>query len=223
MQQQSGVWGVFPGDRRNQVSRVSDVVIPGRPPFGSTAVRGGVLGYFPPTTGQSSVLQSDHPEDFRRQQARFHQTLFDIDRQNSWMAVPALAPLAPLFADGLIGEQSVLAARAATQTLRNHPFDFPERDPYRQVGDNWFARIGRRAHQHLEAKVKAKGWSSSPAITGESGATVKPDVVTPREFNMELKPNTPSDQRAAARAVRRYRSETGKRTRAIFYNPDDYK
>lgn len=39
---------------------------------------------------------------------------------------------------------------------------------------------------------------------------------------MELKPNTPSGRRAAARAVRRYEEDTKNKTRAIFYDPKDF-
>lgn len=39
---------------------------------------------------------------------------------------------------------------------------------------------------------------------------------------MELKPNTPSGRRAAAKAVARYTLETGNKTRPIYYDPKDF-
>jgi len=40
---------------------------------------------------------------------------------------------------------------------------------------------------------------------------------------LELKPNTKSGRAAAARAVKRYQGASGKKVRAIYYNPKDVK
>ncbi|WP_332765495.1 hypothetical protein [Phenylobacterium sp.] len=39
---------------------------------------------------------------------------------------------------------------------------------------------------------------------------------------MELKPNTPSGRAAAARAAKKYETETGNKTRSIYYDPKDF-
>ncbi len=46
----------------------------------------------------------------------------------------------------------------------------------------------------------------------------KPDT----RYQMELKPDTASGRKAAAKAVERYTRETRNRTRAIFYDPKDF-
>lgn len=86
----------------------------------------------------SSQMQSDGirygslyappPEDLadlRRQQAEFGEVRRKIDLQNSWMAVPALAPVVvPLLAEGA----GFLAARVAASPVRNAPLSFAERE-----------------------------------------------------------------------------------------------
>jgi hypothetical protein len=64
-----------------------------------------------------------------------------------------------------------------------------------------------------------------------NGRIVRPDVRTPprvrkpgkdpEPYQMELKPNTPSGRRAAARAVKKYEG-TKVKTRPIFYDPKPF-
>ncbi|HVY33330.1 MAG TPA: hypothetical protein VG960_02800 [Caulobacteraceae bacterium] len=157
--------------------------------------------------------------DLRRQQAQFRNTLNDLDRRNRWLAIPALAPAAAVVgleaAEGLLG-------RAAMQTIQRPPFEIPERDPYRQVGDNWSTRIGRRAHAELRDKVQAKPeWKYDKAAVGTK---LRPDVATKGQRYMELKPNTPSGRKAAAAALKKYREgiPNAGRPRALFYDPKKF-
>lgn len=168
------------------------------------------------------ALRAPAPSDqelaeLRRQQAAFADTTRKIDLQNSWFAVPGLAP--PLVALGLgaagewvTGEIAPAAGRAVA--------NFVERAPYLRVGDNWATRAGRRAHAALRERVAQKpGWDPEPTITLDDGAIIRPDVRTPvrirgskpepEQFLMELKPNTPSGLKASARAVRKYEELTG--------------
>ena len=65
----------------------------------------------------------------------------------------------------------------------------------------------------------------------KDGRIVRPDVRTPprvrapgkepEPFQMELKPNTASGRRAAARAMKKYEG-TDVKTRPIFYDPKPF-
>lgn len=173
-------------------------------------------------------LYAPPPDDLaelRRQQAEFSRATREIDKQNSWFAIPALAPAAVVL--GLEGAGAI-AARLAGPALRRAPLVLEERMPYPRVGDNWATRAGRRAHAALKARVGEKpGWLGDQTA---EGTALRPDVQGPVRqradseirFQMELKPNTPSGRRAAAKAVERYTRETGNKTRAIYYDPKDF-
>lgn len=144
------------------------------------------------------------------------------------MAVPALAPAAVVL--GLEGA-GALAGRLAAPQLERAPLVLRERMPYLRVGDNWATRAGRRAHQALKARVDGKpGWDGEQSVQA-GDRPLRPDVRAPARnpaksetrFQMELKPDTPSGRRAAARAVERYTRETTNKTRAIYYDPKDFK
>lgn len=148
-------------------------------------------------------------DELRRQQAEFTKTERAISRDNAWMAVPALAPVAAVM--GLEGAAYV-AGRLAPAALQRAPLLLERADPYLRVGDNWATRAGRRAHAALGERVAQKpGWDSEPTVKLDGGRILKPDVRTPprvrtpgeppKPFQMELKPNTPSGRRAAAGAV----------------------
>jgi RHS repeat-associated protein len=90
-------------------------------------------------------------------------------------------------------------------------------------GETVAAAIGRAAHRELRRQVQEKpGWRSEPFLTGASGKNYRPDVVTPRNFTIELKPNTPSGRASGARQIRLYEEELGMRGRVIYYDPWHY-
>ena len=173
-------------------------------------------------------LHAPPPEnlaELRRQQAALKRTTREISRQNSWMAIPALAPAAAVLG---VEAAAALAARFAAPAVARAPLVLTERMPYLRVGDNWATRAGRRVHTALRQRVAQKpGWEPEPTVRLVDGRLVRPDVRTParvrsagREpepFQMELKPNTPSGRRAGARALKKYQ-ETGVKTRLIFYD-----
>lgn len=171
----------------------------------------------------------DDVTELRRQQAEFRKTKLAISRENAWMAVPALAPAAAVLG---LEAGAMIAARLAPAVVQRAPLQFVKRDPHLRVGDNWATRAGRRAHAELRERVAQKpGWDPEPSIKLADGRIGRPDVRTPprvrtagREpepFQMELKPNTPSGHRAAARAVKKYQG-TGVKTRPIFYDPKPF-
>ena len=81
-----------------------------------------------------------------------------------------------------------------------------------------------------ERLAQKPGWDYEPTPPTVSGRVLKPDVGAPvrnpakptTRKQMELKPDTPSGRRAAERAARHYKDETGNQTRGIFYDPKDF-
>jgi hypothetical protein len=172
---------------------------------------------------------ADDIAELRRQQAAFQKTKRSISDENAWMAVPALAPVAAVVGLEAAG---ALATRLAPEVIKRAPFQFVARDPYLRVGDNWATRAGRRAHEALKQRVAQKpNWDPAPKAPTKDGRLLRPDVGTPprvrkpgadpEPFHLELKPNTPSGRAAAVRALKKYEA-TGKKTRAIFYDPKPF-
>ena len=168
--------------------------------------------------------------ELRRQQAAFKETEHAISRENSWMAVPALAPAAAVFGLEAAG---MVAARLAPAVAPYIPIVRDKFFPYPRVGDNWATRKGRRAHADLRARVQQKpNLESEPYVKLPNGRILRPDVRTPPRvraagedpvpYQMELKPNTPSGRRAALRAEKKYEA-TGVTTRPIYYDPKRFK
>lgn len=160
--------------------------------------------------------------DLRRQQAGFAKVRREIDRQNSWLAVPALAPVAAVLALEGVG---LTAADVVSSLLDGSAHDFKEREPKPKLrGDNWHTRNGRREHAAFEAKVRQKeGWEAEKTMTTQRGR-IRVDALTPERSDgkrriLDLKPDTPTGRKAAARVEKRYLEATGHKTRAVFYKP----
>lgn len=200
--------------------------------------RGGGVTRTPASTRRASVApladriyrRSDADiAELRRQQAEFKKAERAISQENTWMAVPALAPVAVVM--GLEGAAYV-AGRLAPAVVQRAPHVLERAEPYLRVGDNWATRAGRRAHAALRERVAQKpGWDPEPTVKLKDGRILRPDVRTPSRvrtpgkepepFLMELKPNTPSGRAAAARAVKKYEA-IGVKTRPIFYDPKPF-
>ena len=88
-------------------------------PDAGTGVRYGAL-YAPPLADLAGL---------RRQQAAFARTGRDLDRRNSWMAIPALAPFALPAADGIAALALRAVARGASP---KHSFDLPELEAWQR-------------------------------------------------------------------------------------------
>jgi hypothetical protein len=179
-----------------------------------------------PLAARMYVPPADEVAKLRREQAEFKKTEREISKQNQWMAIPALAPAAVVFA---LEAGAAFAASRAPQVSRA-VLNFTKRDRYLRSGENVTTRAGRRAHQELEERLKQKpGWEYEPKVQGPNGLR-KPDVGAPprnpakpqERYQMEYKPNTPSGRRAGERAARKYEEETGNKTRPIYYDPKKY-
>jgi hypothetical protein len=128
---------------RGAVTPVRSVSASSRPANQEPGIRYGAL-YAPPP---------DDLSELRRQQAELGRVTEEIDKQNSWLAIPALAPEAVV--DGLEMAGAIASRFVAPQVARG-PLVLSQRDPYLRVGDNWATRAGRRAHAALKARVDAK-------------------------------------------------------------------
>jgi hypothetical protein len=166
--------------------------------------------------------------ELRREQAAFAGATRKIDLQNSWFAVPALAP--PLVALGLgaAGEwvTGEVAPKAGQAVL-----NFVQKDPYLRVGDNWATRAGRRAHAALRERLAQKeGWEYEPNLARPGQRPLKPDLGTPKRNPQlpdkrmygELKPDSPSGRDAGARALKKYQALTDDYIKLFFYNLQDF-
>lgn len=190
-------------------------------PSSPTIVQSGGTRY-----GSLYAPPPDDVAELRRQQAEFRATRREIADQNSWMSVPALAPVAV----GLgLGGAAAAAASLVGPTARHAPLVLKRLFIFPRGGDSPAAAAGRRAHAALKERVNAKpGWDGEKNIVTKHGVR-RPDVQAPPRKGdpdlrklMELKPDTPRGHKEAARAVKRYELETGRKTRAIFYDPKDY-
>ena len=93
--------------------------------------------------------------ELRRQQAQFAQTTRDLDRQNSWMAIPALAPAAAVI--GLEGAGMLAARGAATGAASaRQPLTLLERE-------QWW-RNSRPTQKPLSDDAKAAIWKAGRKI-----------------------------------------------------------
>jgi len=178
-----------------------------------------------------AALYAPPPDDLaalRRQQAEFARTTQDLDRQNRWMAIPALAPAA-----AVVGLEAAAAIAARSAPVLGPPASLTlERVGAVGRGGNIYeARVGRLAHQRFKGRVAQKqtsGWESEPTLKTESGV-MRPDALGPKRnwdpdnanlrFALELKPNTPTGRAAGARAIKRYTDATGYPARVVYYNP----
>lgn len=172
------------------------------------------------------MYQGSDPDiaELRRRQDEFKKTERAISRENAWMVIPALAPVAAVM--GLEGA-AYIAERLAPAAVQRAPLLLERADLYLRVGDNWATRAGRRAHAALKERVAQKPeWKPEPTVKLDDGRILRPDVRTPprvrssgeppKPFQMELKPNSPSGRRAAARAMKKY-EDTGVKTRRDRY------
>lgn len=173
--------------------------------------------------GSTYVPQNRDVSVLRRQQQAFSREVDELDAENRWMAVPALAPVAAVAAAEGAG---ALAARLSRPippgplVLRRK--DFPS-------GDHYAAKFGKEVHKAFKAYVESKpGWVGEQRVYRKDGpGYVIPDARGPERglprpqthYQLELKPNTPSGQKAAQAATRRYNAFDGSRTRAVFYDP----
>lgn len=80
----------------------------------------------PVATAGPRPTQEDEMSKLRREQAAFKDIVREESRRNSWMAIPALAPMAvPLLAEGA----GLLAGRLTTPQLSRTPLNLLGREP----------------------------------------------------------------------------------------------
>jgi len=80
----------------------------------------------PATTARQRPTEDDEMTKLRREQAAFRDVVREESRRNSWMAIPALAPMAiPLLAEGA----ALLTGRLAASQLNRAPLNLLAREP----------------------------------------------------------------------------------------------
>jgi hypothetical protein len=159
------------------------------------AVRAGFVQPAPTQTAgiQYGALHAPPPDDIldlRRQQAAFGQTTQELDRQNSWMAIPALAPLALPAIEG-IGALGLRAA--ATRFLPEAPLDLPELEPWQRNSRQPGAPLDGRAKIALWDKARKTIARTDGVPASELGAQVHHSE--PLEW-AHLKPGADPNRRA---------------------------
>jgi hypothetical protein len=114
--------------------------------------------------------------DLRRQQAEFGRVRRQLDRDNSWLAAGALAPIAVVA--GLEGG-AVLASRAVIQPIPKTPLNFPQLDAWQvkrgtvQVGRALTAaakNVLRRAARARFERANGKSASDMQSVVHHSDA-----------------------------------------------------
>lgn len=181
-----------------------------------------------------AATPTEDPSDLdslRRQQDAFRHYVHDqVAPQWSWMAAPALAPVAGalgLEAAGILGARAL--APLAPVAAKAAPIAFKDLERIGWKGDFWATRKGRLAHRMFKDKVDAKagqGWRSNPAVPSD-GRVLRPDAGTPvrdpaapdRRYYLELKPDTPTGRAAGIRALRKYGQASQNKTRIVYYDP----
>ena len=167
--------------------------------------------------------------DLRSQQALFRREVDRVARGTRWMAAPALAPAVVVAG---LGALEAAAGRALAQQAARQPLKFLEREPIKRGGDTYYTRIGKNAHRAFREKVRAKeGWDAELETIESDGRVYRPDASAPARdplnptsrFRLELKPNTPSGRKAAAKAVSKYTDQLGDKTRAVFCDPKAFR
>lgn len=128
------------GARRAAEPRSDRAIGPIRPPSGASQSSNQQPG------ARYGALYAPPPDDLaelRRQQAAFADVAREIDKQNSWLAIPALAPAALVL--GLEGAATLGARTVGSRTLTG-PLNFVEREAW---------QANRRAGQALTEQAKA--------------------------------------------------------------------
>ena len=101
-----------------------------------------------------AALYAPPPDDLaalRRQQAEFARTTQGLDRQNSWMAIPTLAPFALPAADGI----AALALRAVARSASSkHFFDLPELEAWQRNSRPLGAPLSTATRRALREKAR---------------------------------------------------------------------
>lgn len=142
---------------------------------------------------QAPAPYAPEPDDLaelRRQQAEFGRTVQDLDRQNSWMAIPALAPLALPALEG-IGALGLRAA--ATRLLPEAPFDLPELEAWQRNSRQPGAPLDLRAKTALRDMARRTIERTDGVPASELGAQVHHSE--PLEW-AHLKPGADPNRRA---------------------------
>lgn len=119
---------------------------------------------------QREADQARSLEELRRQQAAFRTVRDDLDRQNSWMAIPALAPVAALLGLEFGGALAANAARSGLSSAR--PLNLLEPEVWQRGPQRIGARLPRTVKDVLRSQARARFERANGARASELGADV---------------------------------------------------
>jgi hypothetical protein len=66
------------------------------------------------------------------------------------------------------------------------------------------AKQGRKVDKRVKRRAKEKGWDVNPSVHEKGTSNLYPDLRTPRDRYLELKPDTETGRKAGKRQTRRY-------------------
>jgi hypothetical protein len=125
----------------------------------------------------------DDVAELRRQQAEFARTTREIDKQNSWLAIPALAPAAAVF--GLEGTAAI-AGRALGDEAIQGPLNFVDREAWQRGAQRAAQALSDAEKNALRSAARSKLARANGVSTREMQAEVHHSE--PLEW-AHLKPN----------------------------------
>lgn len=137
------------------------------------------LGPSRPSPSASNVRQNQAPASpqtipqLRQQQAEFAGVRRELDRQNSFLAYPALAPVAAVAA---AETPAAMLARFATPLLRRVAFDFPELETWQQAPAAKPAPSAPKLDSKQSASLRAKGRERWAQANGMEAAEMEAHV-----------------------------------------------
>jgi hypothetical protein len=144
--------------------------------------------------GSGQAATSEDLTDLRRQQEEFGKVRRQLDKENSWLAAGALAPVAAVAA---LEGGALLAGRALVSPFPKAPLSFPKLDP-------WQVKPAARALTDTAKNVLRRGGRARFAQANGKSASDMRAVVhhsDPLEY-AHLKPNADPNRLASLWGVR---------------------
>jgi len=168
-------------------------------PTGEVRPANGTISATPrPGVAAASSAPPNYLDDLRRRrQAEFDQAARDADVQNSWFAVPALAPVAAVF--GLEGAAALGGDALASQAARG-PLSFLEREAWQ--GKAAVDKVAGKLTDAAKAVLRREGRARLAQAHGTSASEMGAQVhhIDPLEW-AHLKPNADPNRLASLSAL----------------------
>lgn len=103
--------------------------------------------------GRLYAPPADDLPELRRQQAEFARVTREIDKQNSWFAIPALAPVAALVG---LETAAAIGGRTLASEAASGPLNFLDREAWQQGAQRAAQALTEQAKTALRAQARIK-------------------------------------------------------------------